>query len=114
MELDFFSLRIIGSSVSDRLKKYLALLAMERAIAIPRPPQAVIHRSDRRSQYCSDKHQNLLKKHNFTISMSGKGNCNDNAMVPTVFRTFKSELAWCAIYQICRLSALDDKSLTQF
>ena len=27
-------------------------------------------------------------------SMSGKGNCYDNAMVETVFKTIKSELVW--------------------
>jgi putative transposase len=90
--LDFFSRRIIGWSVSDRLKKDLALSALERAIAIRQPPEEVIHHSDRGSQYCSDKYQNLLKKHGFIISMSGKGNCYDNAMVETVFRTIKSEL----------------------
>lgn len=97
--LDFFSRRIIGWAVSDRLKKDLALSALERAIAIRRPPEDVIHHSDRGSQYCSDTYQNLLKRHGFIISMSGKGNCYDNAMVETVFRTIKSELVWRTIYK---------------
>jgi putative transposase len=63
--LDFFSRRIIGWSVSDRLKKDLALSALARAIAIRQPPEEVIHHSDRGSQYCSDKYQALLKKHGF-------------------------------------------------
>jgi putative transposase len=105
--LDFFSRRIIGWSVSDRLKKDLALSALERAIAIRRPPQDVIHHSDRGSQYCSDKYQALLKKHGFIISMSGKGNCYDNAMVETVFRTIKSELIWRTIYKT-RSQAITD------
>jgi putative transposase len=105
--LDFFSRRIIGWSVSDRLKKDLALSALERAIAIRQPPEEVIHHSDRGSQYCSDKYQNLLKKHGFIISMSGKGNCYDNAMVETVFRTIKSELIWRTIYKT-RSQAITD------
>ena len=32
-------------------------------------------------------------------SMSGKGNCYDNAMVETVFKTIKSELVWRANFQ---------------
>jgi len=36
------------------------------------------------------------------ISMSGKGNCYDNAMVETFFKTFKSELIWRTIYQTRR------------
>jgi putative transposase len=105
--LDFFSRRIIGWAVSDRLKKDLALSALERAIAIRRPPQDVIHHSDRGSQYCSEKYQSLLKKHGFIISMSGKGNCYDNAMVETVFRTIKSELIWRTIYKT-RSQAITD------
>jgi putative transposase len=105
--LDFFSRRIIGWAVSDRLKKDLALSALARAIAIRQPPEGIIHHSDRGSQYCSDKYQNLLKKHSFIISMSGKGNCYDNAMVETVFRTIKSELIWRTIYKT-RSQAITD------
>ena len=32
-------------------------------------------------------------------SMSGKGNCYDNAMVETVFKTIKSELIWRTSFQ---------------
>jgi putative transposase len=33
------------------------------------------------------------------ISMSGKGNCYDNAMVETFFKTLKSELVWRTAFQ---------------
>lgn len=36
---------------------------------------------------------------NKTASMSGKGNCYDNAMVETVFKTIKSELIWRTSYE---------------
>ena len=32
-------------------------------------------------------------------SMSGRGNCYDNSMVETVFKTIKSELVWRSSYQ---------------
>ena len=48
--LDLFSRRIIGWAVSDRLKKDLALTALQRAIALRAPPAGVIHHSDRGSQ----------------------------------------------------------------
>ena len=35
-------------------------------------------------------------------SMSGKGNCYDNAMVETVFKTIKSELVWRTSFQTRR------------
>lgn len=97
--LDLYSRRIIGWSVSDRLKKDLALNALQRAIAIRRPPRGVIHHSDRGSQYCSEAYQKLLTGRGFILSMSGKGNCYDNAMVETVFKTIKSELIWRTAYR---------------
>lgn len=92
--LDLFSRRIIGWSVSNRMKKGLAMEALQRAIALRQPEPGVIHHSDRGSQYCSGDYQKLLVNHKFKISMSGKGNCYDNAMVETVFKTIKSELIW--------------------
>lgn len=75
------------------------MTALKRAIAIRRPPPGVIHHSDRGSQYGSDDYQKLLTRHGFVISMSGKGNCYDNAMVETLFKTLKSELIWRTHYK---------------
>ena len=97
--LDLFSRRIVGWAVSDRLKKDLALTALRRAIALRNPLPGLIHHSDRGSQYCSDDYQRLLKDHDIVPSMSGKGNCYDNAMVETVFKTIKSELVWRTSFQ---------------
>lgn len=102
--LDLFSRRIVGWATSDRLKKDLALNALRRAIAMRRPPPGLIHHSDRGSQYCSDDYQRLLKRAGMIPSMSGKGNCFDNAMVETVFKTIKSELIWRTSFQT-RLAA---------
>lgn len=92
--LDFYARRIVGWASSDRLKRDLALRALQRAIALRAPKPGLIHHSDRGSQYCSDDYQRLLKAHGIIASMSGKGNCYDNAMVETVFKTIKSELVW--------------------
>ena len=97
--VDLFSRRIIGWSVSDRLKKDLALTALRRAIAIRRPPRGVIHHSDRGSQYCATDYQKLLTNHGFILSMSGKGNCYVNAMVETVFKMLKSGLVWRTMFK---------------
>ena len=97
--LDFYSRRIVGWAVSNRLKKDLALSALRRAIAVRAPATNLIHHSDRGSQYCSDDYLQLLKDHGMISSMSGKGNCYDNAMVETVFKTIKSELVWRTRYQ---------------
>ena len=69
--------------------------------APPQGPQAagLIHHSDRGSQYCSGDYRKLLPDHKIVASMSGKGNCYDNAMVETVFKTIKSEMIWRTIWQ---------------
>lgn len=92
--IDLHSRRVIGWAVSNRLKRDLAIRALDMAIALRRPPPGCIHHTDRGSQYCSHDYQKQLCKHGFEVSMSGKGNCYDNAAVETFFKTIKAELIW--------------------
>jgi len=98
--LDLYSRRVIGWAVSNRMKRDLAIRALEMAVALRKPPKGCIHHSDRGSQYCSHDYQKLLRKHGFKASMSGKGNCYpshglkanhcravDNAAMETFFKT---------------------------
>ena len=97
--IDLFARRVVGWAVSDRLHKELALAALRKALAIRRPGEGLTHHSDRGSQYCSIEYQAELRKHGILISMSGKGNCYDNSMVETFFKTLKSELVWRTVFQ---------------
>jgi putative transposase len=97
--IDLFSRRVVGWALSDRLKKDLALRALHMALATRHTPSGLIHHSDRGSQYCSIDYQAVLRKHGLLISMSGKGNCYDNAVVETFFKTIKSELIWPVAWQ---------------
>ena len=92
--IDLYSRRVIGWAVSDRMKKDLAIRALDMAINLRNPPPGCIHHTDRGSQYCSHAYQKILKKHKFKISMSGKGSCYDNSVVETFFKTIKAELLW--------------------
>ncbi len=92
--LDLHSRRVIGWAVSSRMKRDLAIRALKMAIALRRPPKGCIHHTDRGSQYCSHDYQKLLRQHGFQVSMSGTGNCYDNAAVETFFKTIKAELLW--------------------
>lgn len=92
--LDLHSRRVIGWATSNRLKLDLAMRALDNAIALRSPPPGCIHHSDRGSQYCAHDYQKLLRQHNIKPSMSGKGNCYDNAAVETFFKTIKAELIW--------------------
>jgi putative transposase len=97
--LDLFARRVVGWAVSDRLHQELALEALRKAVAIRRPDNGLIHHSDRGSQYCSTAYSAELRKHGLRISMSGKGNCFDNAVVETFFKSLKSELVWRTVFQ---------------
>jgi transposase InsO family protein len=95
--MDLYSRRVIGWAVSNRMKRDLAIRALDMAVALRKPPRRCIHHSDRGSQYCSHDYQKRLRQHGFKASMSGKGNCYDNAVVETFFKTIKTikaELIW--------------------
>ncbi len=96
--IDLFARRVVGWATSDRLHKELALSALRRAIAVRRPAAGLIHHADRGSQYCSIDYQAELRRHGALISMSGKANCLDNAMVETFFKTLKAELVWRTVF----------------
>ena len=97
--IDLFARRVVGWAVGDRLHRDLALAALRRALLTRRPLAGLIHHSDRGSQYCSLDYQAELQRHGILTSMSGKGNCYDNAMVETFFKTLKSELVWRTVFQ---------------
>ena len=69
------------------MKRDLAIRALDMAVALRQPPKDCIHHTDRGSQYCSNEYQRRLSKHEFKVSMSGKGNCYDNSMVETFFKS---------------------------
>jgi len=85
--LDLHSQRVIGWVVSNRIKRDLAIRALKMDIALRSPPRGCIFHSDRGSKYCSHDYQKILRQHDFQVSMSGKGNCYDNAAVETFFKT---------------------------
>ncbi len=104
--LDLHSRRVIGWAVSNRMKRDLAIRALNMAIALRRPPKGCIHHSDRGSQYCSHDYQKILRQHGFKVSMSGKGNCYDNAAMETFFKTIKAELIWRYSWQTRRAAEI--------
>src|ERR1700730_17645724 len=80
-------------------QKGLAVTALRKALAMRQFSEGLIHHSDRGSQYASDDYQRLLASHRIAQSMSEKGNCYDNAMMESVFKTIKSEMIWRISWQ---------------
>ena len=89
--LDVFSRLIVGWALSTTLDQSLVLAALRMALVHRCPPSGLLHHSDRGSQYAALAYQRLLKAHNVTVSMSGTGNCYDNAMLESFFATPKAE-----------------------
>lgn len=90
--LDLCSRRIVGWSARPSLAKELATCALRNAIQQRRPNPGLIHHSDRGSQYTSYEYQQVLRSHGFTISMSRRGSCHDNAPTESFFATLKREM----------------------
>jgi putative transposase len=91
--LDIFSRRVVGWSMADHMEVDLVADALQMALQHRRPAGGdLLHHSDRGSQYASDDYQGLLKRHGIMVSMSGKGDCYDNAMMESFWATLKCEL----------------------
>jgi len=89
---DLFSREIVGYAMADRMTKELVSRSLCRAVSIKRPGKGLLHHSDRGSQYCSYDYRSLLEQFGMRVSMSGKGNCYDNAPMESFWGVLKSEL----------------------
>ena len=94
--IDLCSRKVVGWSMSSRMKAQLVCDALTMAIWQRRPKAGLIHHSDRGSQYASKAFRRLLKAHGFKGSMSRRGDCWDNAVVESFFGSLKQErVQWC-------------------
>ena len=89
---DLFTNEIVGYAMGERLTRNLVSQSLFRALATKRPAKGLLHHSDRGSQYCSYEYRSLLGQFNLEVSMSGKGNCFDNAPMESFWGTLKQEL----------------------
>ena len=89
--LDLASRRVIGWAVRRAPTQDLVTAALRDALVHRRPRTALLHHSDRGSQYASRAYRELLARHRITASMSRVGDCWDNAPVESFFSTFKAE-----------------------
>ena len=90
--LDLYSRKVVGWAMSERMTASLVCDALTMALWRRQRPRGVIVHTDRGSQYCSKAYQALLAKHDLACSMSGKGNCYDNAVAESFFHSLKVEL----------------------
>ncbi len=89
--LDLFSRRVIGWSMSHRMGTELVINALKMAYYKTKPTQEVILHSDQGAQFSSYDWHIALKTYHIKPSMSRRGNCYDNAVVESFFKTLKKE-----------------------
>jgi transposase InsO family protein len=89
--IDLFSRKIVGWAMDTTMTAELVKRALQAALTTRRPTTALLHHSDRGSQYASLPYQALLHDHHLQVSMSRTGNCYDNAVTESFFATLKVE-----------------------
>jgi len=89
--MDLCSRRIVGWAMMDHMESSLVMAALEMALGNRSPGPGLMVHSDRGSQYASDAYQGLLSANGLVCSMSGKGDCYDNAAMESFWSTMKRE-----------------------
>jgi putative transposase len=96
---DLYSRMVVGWSMAEHLESRLVVDALQMALQRRLPDEGLLAHSDRGSQYASGHYQQLLGKHGIECSMSGVGQCWDNAPMESFFATLKKELVHHEDYQ---------------
>ena len=97
--LDLFSRKIVGWAMSANGDTALVQQALVMAVSQRQLRANLLHHSDRGSQYAAHAYQDLLAQHHITVSMSRTGNCYDNAVMESFFRTLKAECVDLHVFQ---------------
>ena len=90
--VDLFSRRIVGWAMSATMTSRLVVDALDMAVSGRNPAAGLVAHSDRGSQYASEHYRRRLSEGRITGSMSGVGQCWDNAVVESTFGQIKREL----------------------
>ena len=105
--MDLASRRIVGWSMSDRIKAELVCDALKSAYWRRKPAPGLIVHTDRGSQYASDRYRGLIRDFRMIQSMSRRANCWDNAPMESFFKTLKVERIYQVRYETRSQARLD-------
>ena len=98
--MDLYHRKIVGWSMSDRMQAGdTTIPAFRMAVKGCQPLPELVFHSDRGAQYACDQFVSLLNQSQVIQSMSGSGNCYDNAVVESFFHTLKTELVYHETYR---------------
>jgi transposase InsO family protein len=91
---DVYSRAVVGWAMANHMRVELVNQALSMALGRRHPTAGLIMHTDRGSQYGADRYRQLLARHGIQSSMSRKGNCWDNAVAESFFRTLKTALIY--------------------
>lgn len=91
--------RIVGWNIAARMTAALVTEALGRGLRQGLIRKGAIVHTDRGSQYASNEYRRLVARCSLRQSMSGKGNCYDNAQAESFFSRFKTELVERGIFE---------------
>lgn len=90
--IDLADRMVVGWNLSDNMTdKDTVIAAFKKALNNRPVEEGLLFHSDRGSQYVSADFRNLLSDNKCIQSMSRKGNCWDNAVAESFFKTIKTE-----------------------
>jgi putative transposase len=93
--IDLYDRKLIGWSLSNTMSADDTSLAAWRMAIKNRPiKKGLIFHSDQGLQYATKKFTNILASYGVIRSMSRKGNCWDNAVAESFFKSLKTELIY--------------------
>ncbi len=101
--IDLFNRKVVGWSMSQTLSTGDTIVpAWNMAVKLNTITKELIFHSDRGSQYASYRFTNILKNYNGLVkqSMSRKGNCWDNAVAESFFKSLKVEWVYKQDYRL--------------
>lgn len=108
--IDLFDRKVIGWALSETMKTKDTVIPAFKMAMMNRPlkdAKELLFHSDRGIQYACDEFRMELEKHKMiTRSMSRKGNCWDNAVAESFFKTLKVELVYHNKYETRKEAAL--------
>lgn len=90
--MDLYSRRIIGWSMKSKVDQFLTQDALNMALNQREPEKGLIHHSDQGAEYTNHAYQSLVKEHHMIVSLSRRGECHDNAVAESFFKSIKVEL----------------------
>lgn len=92
--IDLYSRKVVGWSIEPHMRSELVEIALKRALWSRKPPKGLMVHTDQGGQFISHHYRRLLHSWHIKQSMSRRGNCWDNAVIESFFKTLKTEVTY--------------------